>query len=83
MFLSNLPLDGKGVLVVFPGLAESQADCIAAMLKAGLRVDHLVWDKTRKDGVMGGRLAYSNEIILVGWTQVQYTFVSNGLVFHR
>ena len=50
------------------------------MFKAGLKVDNLVWDKTRKDGVMGGRLAYSTETVLVGWTQVRP--LSNVLLFN-
>lgn len=68
------------MLVVLPGLAEAQASCTNAMFKAGLKVDNLVWDKTRKDGVMGGRLAYSTETVLVGWTQVRP--LSNVLLFH-
>ena len=56
------------VLVVFPGLEAALPIAVDAMLRGGLTVNHIVWDKGYKGGNLRPRLNYSTEDILIGYT---------------
>jgi hypothetical protein len=58
----------QAVLVLFPGLEEQFGLAYQAMIEGGLKVSQIVWDKGYCGGTVGGRLNYSTENILIGYT---------------